>query len=248
MIPAWAACLPWQADDRAISAGDTTGVVNGPPVGKKCIVALGAEAGGIDVLRADARMYQLLTADGPEIKMVGTGLEVVHPCGEFLAIVDEFRAAGSQGGADHRADGLGCDTVLLHTGDGLADDTQHTAAPTAVDGGHHLRLRCPEQHRLAIGLLDEQAGARQGGDDGIIALGFAADVMLLRKQDAVIVDLLDRDQLGQAKSLLRQAAVGTNIFWGIPHRKTEVKRGKGRIADPAKTVEHAMRYWKYGNG
>ena len=112
-----------------------------------------------------------------------------------------------------------------------------------MDSGDNTLLRRGEQNSLAIGLLNQQTGARQGRDHGIKTLQLGSKVGLFNNKQSIRVNLFDRDQVGESQGCKGAVTVLPHPVGLIANCVTEVEGSKGLGAGATSTAEHAM-----GNG
>ena len=204
--------------------------MHGPAVGEELLAAACADTCNIYGCPVQACLTQLVPADRPEIKIGRADLVGMHPLRQLFAKIFEFRAAGAKRRTDHRPEPLRIHAVVVfHPGYGFADDPLDAAAPAAVNGGHHLGPRLPEENRLTVCLLDQKTRAGQVADDRIIALGFALCMSFLRRENLVSMNLFDRDEVREFKRLQGSAAIVVHVCLRIPGIITYIEGGiRGR--------------------
>ncbi len=117
-----------------------------------------ADSCRVDIDRQETGPLQLGPADGPEIKVIGLDLKVVQPLRQLASIIDKLSAARAKGRADRRPEIRRIrGKVIGHGPDRRTYATKHAAAPTNMGRANHLLNRIMQDHRLAIGLLDQQS-------------------------------------------------------------------------------------------
>src|SRR5262249_56766404 len=95
--------------------------------------------------------------------------------------------------------------------DGRLEDARGEPAPAGVRAGDRTAVLRGEQHRQAVGDLDDGDAPGTAGDDGVRRARSAA-IARVRIEDLRAVDLLD------PRGLLRQREGGAHALAGLAHR------------------------------
>jgi len=138
------------------------------------MVAARTDRGGRYLGRHDPSLLKLLAADGPEIEMSRLDLFSMKLFRKLIMEMHKLSATWPQGRADgsYEVARVGA-KISGHPPNSFSDDVGHTPSPTGMDIGHDPPLRVMEDHRLTIGLLDQETDAWLIGDQGIVTRMFA---------------------------------------------------------------------------
>ena len=189
------------------------------------------------------RIEQLPATYCPEIEVVRPNLILVHPGRQLLAVMDEFGAARAEGWTDGGQQTVRGHAILfLQTLNCLADDAEHAAPPAAMDSGNNSRLRRPKEDGLAVGLLNQQARSREGGDHGVISRQFSPSLRLpVNHEDPVAMDLMDCHQLIEPKGRHSMGPIRLHPIGLVFDMIAEIQGSKRPVARSSGTGEHAVR-------
>jgi hypothetical protein len=203
--------------------------------------APGADADGIDIDRQETSLLQLGPADGPEIKVIGPHPKVVHPRRQLPLVIDKLRAARAKGRADSRPEISRIrGKVIGHGPDRRANDTKHTAAPTNMGRANHLPDWIMKDHRLTIGLLDQQSSGLVGYQD-IVTVGLKIlSRFPVNDQHLVAMDLSGRHHGLKAEGPFKPGPVFSDSLPVVANSKTDIQGSKSAGTHAAVPVGKTM--------
>jgi hypothetical protein len=235
--------ISFQSNNRC----KTAGLSRSAKRKKKVRVAFGADPGDLNMMRHYPRRCQLIVAHGPEIKTMPA--VPIPPQGfwNFLAIMDEFRAAWPKRWRYARDSFFRVATeIVFHDMHAAADDIADAAAPPGMYGGNNASVRGIEQYCLAIGCLDRDAEAGQAGYQSvagwrrIVNRPLCCEMIPVNDNNVGLVDLPEKNRHVAADGFGYGLPILAHAYRIIAHQRIHVQPRKLPPAESAPAGKNAV--------